>query len=58
MRGALGFAELGRGIDGLLAAVDGADEKKVYDGLRRLIPEFSGGQAVPMHTPTTAAQPN
>jgi len=33
------------GIEELLSAVDGADERAVYAGLRRLIPEFTGESA-------------
>jgi FlaA1/EpsC-like NDP-sugar epimerase len=33
------------GIEELLSAVDGADERAVYAGLRRLIPEFTGEKA-------------
>jgi len=46
---------LRRGIEELLAAVDGADERAVYEGLRRLIPEFTGEKPAPASQARPAA---
>jgi FlaA1/EpsC-like NDP-sugar epimerase len=45
VRGAANWGALVGGIEDLLSAVDGADDRAVYAGLRRLIPEFTGEKA-------------